>query len=92
MDERPQYDTMIILLYFSFTSLTTVGFGDFNPRGDFERFYIAFGLLFGVSTFSYIMGLFIEIIEKFKEFNAAPGYADDLQMFFGTLKYYNLNK
>jgi len=47
---------MIILMYFSFTSLTTVGFGDFNPRSNVERLFISFGLLFGVAIFSYIMG------------------------------------
>jgi hypothetical protein len=55
---------MIVLLYFSFTSLTTVGFGDFNPRSDNERVFIAFGLLFGVAIFSMIMNEFIEMIQK----------------------------
>lgn len=62
MEDMPQYDSMIIFMYYSFTSLTTVGFGDFNPRGDFERIYIAFGLLFGVAINSFIMGMFIDII------------------------------
>ena len=47
------------MLYFSFTSLTTVGFGDFHPKSNFERIFIAFGLMFGVAIFSYIMGEFI---------------------------------
>jgi len=47
---------MVILMYFSFTSLTTVGFGDYNPRSNVERLFISFGLLFGVAIFSYIMG------------------------------------
>lgn len=56
-------DSMIRLIYFSFTSLTTVGFGDFNPRSDFERLFIAFGLLFGVAIFSYIMSEAIDMID-----------------------------
>lgn len=67
---------MIILMYFSFTSLTTIGFGDFNPRSDYERLYISFGLLFGVAIFSYIMGQFIEIIDLIKKNNEEPGYGD----------------
>jgi hypothetical protein len=39
-----------------------VGFGDFAPRGNEERFYGAFMLLFGVAIFSYIMGNFIDIL------------------------------
>jgi len=64
------YDKAIILTYFSFTSLSTVGFGDFNPRSDFERVICAFILLFGVAIFSYIMGNFIEILDEFKNLNA----------------------
>jgi hypothetical protein len=55
---------MVILLYFSFTSLTTVGFGDFHPQSDSERIFIAAGLLFGVAIFSYIVGELIEVIQK----------------------------
>ena len=83
---------MIIFMYFSFTSLTTIGFGDFNPRGDFERLYISFGLLFGVAIFSYVMGLFIEIIEEDKNNNAAPGDGDGLAKFFGILRHYNMEE
>ena len=92
IDEMPQYDSMIILMYFSFTSLTTIGFGDFNPRGDFERLYISFGLLFGVAIFSYIMGLFIEIIKTVKKNNADPGDGDSLFKFFGILRKYNMEE
>ena len=53
----------IIVVYFSMTSLSTVGFGDFNPRSDGERLACSMALLFGVAIFSYIMGHFIEILE-----------------------------
>ena len=47
------------MIYYAFTSLSTVGFGDYNPRSDSERLFIAMVLLFGVLTFSYVMGNFI---------------------------------
>ena len=53
---------VIILCYFSFTSLTTVGFGDFVPRSDFERIFMAVVILGGVSMFSYIVGNFIQAV------------------------------
>ena len=53
----------MIAIYFSFTSLTTVGFGDFAPRADHERLVGAFMLLFGVLIFSYIMGKFLEMVD-----------------------------
>jgi hypothetical protein len=49
-------------MYFAFTSLSTVGFGDYTPRSDIERSIGAFVLLSGVATFSYIMGNFINIL------------------------------
>jgi hypothetical protein len=51
------------MVYFAFTSLSTVGFGDFNPRSNVERLFTSVVLLLGVSVFSYIMGNFIEIID-----------------------------
>jgi hypothetical protein len=59
----------ITALYFSFTSLSTVGFGDFSPRSDSERLLCSFLLLFGVAVFSYILGTFIEIIDTYNSFN-----------------------
>ena len=56
-------ENTIIVTYFAFTSLSTVGFGDYHPRGDLERLICAFILLFGVAIFSYIMGNFISILD-----------------------------
>lgn len=58
---------VIVLCYFSFTSLTTVGFGDYVPRSDFERIFTAIVIFCGVAIFSYIVGNFILAIDGFKE-------------------------
>ena len=68
LEESPVRQS-IIMFYFSFTSLTTVGFGDFHPLNDIERLFCAFFLVFGVSIFSYIMGVFIEMLDRFKKYN-----------------------
>jgi len=77
------------MTYFSFTSLSTVGFGDFHPRGNLERIYISFVLLIGVSVFSYIMGNFIEIIGVMGEINGSFNDGDNLTKFFGLIKRFN---
>jgi hypothetical protein len=59
------YDDALLLMYYTFTSLSTVGFGDITPRSNGERILIAFFLLFGVAVFSYIMGNFIDILNSF---------------------------
>jgi len=60
-----EWRAAIVAVYFSFTSLSTVGFGDYHPRSNSERLLVAFVLLFGVAIFSYIMGIFIEILGDF---------------------------
>ena len=60
----------IIVTYFAFTTLSTVGFGDFYPVSEVERLVGAFLLLFGVAIFSLFMGVFIEMIDKYKAVNA----------------------
>lgn len=60
----------IIVTYFAFTTLSTVGFGDYYPKSEVERLVGAFLLLFGVAIFSLFMGVFIEMIDKYKAVNA----------------------
>ena len=52
--------------YYAFTTLSTIGFGDFAPKSIVEKFIISFVLMLGVSVFSYIMGNFIEIVLEYK--------------------------
>jgi hypothetical protein len=59
------HKNQIISIYFAFTSLSTVGFGDYAPRGNIERMIGSFILVLGVSIFSYIMGNFIAILDEF---------------------------
>jgi hypothetical protein len=49
----------VAAVYYSFTTLSTVGFGDYNPKSDGERLMIAFILPFGISIFSFMMGNFL---------------------------------
>jgi hypothetical protein len=57
-DKEPSFISLVTT-YFAFTSLSTVGFGDFHPRSNYERLFCALILLFGVALFSMIMGDFI---------------------------------
>jgi len=75
-----------------FTSLSTVGFGDFRPYSSLERLVCATVLLLGVAIFSYIMGKFIEILDVFKSLNDSLDDGDNLGKFIGILRKYNNNK
>ena len=49
----------IKVTYFSITTLSTVGFGHIVPKGDAEALMMIPIFVFGVATFSYVLGLFI---------------------------------
>jgi len=66
---KSNFDRVIASTYFSFTSLSTVGFGDLYPMNSYERALTAIVLLFGVAVFSIVMGNFIEISAAFLSMN-----------------------
>lgn len=82
-------DKSIKVIYFAFTTLSTVGFGDLYPYSEVERLVGAFLLLFGVAIFSLFMGVFIEIIDKYRAVNADLDQGDLLARFFGMLRHFN---
>ena len=79
-DEEAIHNLHIMLLgmYFAFTTLSTVGFGDFNPRSDYERLICIVILLMGVGIFALFMGLLLEMIEEFKAYDADMDLGDEL--------------
>lgn len=89
IEEKAHKESLVIAMYFAFTSLSTVGFGDYHPRGNIERIFGAFMLLFGVAIFSYILGIFREIIEEVGTFNADLDDGDNLARFFGVMRHFN---
>ena len=75
--------------YFSFTTLSTVGFGDFYPVGNGERLLMVIVMLLGIMCFSYIMGLFTEILNIFLALNKPLEDSGNLAKFFGVMQNYN---
>ena len=84
-DDISHKESLIILVYFSFTTLSTVGLGDYHPKSNVERIFIAFALLFGVAIFSLMMSNFMQILGEFKKFDADLDQGDELSKFFGIL-------
>ena len=75
--------------YYAFTTLSTVGLGDYHPKSNTERLITAGILLGGVSMFSYIMGNFLEVLHNYNEVTAEYEFADNLSRFFGLMAKFN---
>lgn len=55
--------------YFSFTTLSSVGFGDFVPISDGERAFVCFVIFIGVGIYSYIGLTYEKILFKLTNLN-----------------------
>jgi len=82
---------MITLVYFSFTSLTTVGLGDLHARSNAERIFQTSVLLMGVAAFSFVMNNFLNIVIKTKSVSAPFEQHLKLSKFLGLLRQFNAN-
>ena len=92
MRERPHSYIAIAAAYYMFTSLSTVGFGDYHPRADNERLVCVVILLFGVSIFSYVMSNFIAIVDEYSMVTKELEDCDKLIVFFSMFKKFNGGK
>ena len=64
MGDRTTTEKIVICWYYSMTTLTTVGYGDYYPMSNTEIFVAVCYMLCGVVFFSYIMSSVIEIINN----------------------------
>ena len=92
MREKTNFTQLTIVVYFAFTTLSTVGFGDYHPKGEIERIITTFILLCGVACFSYIMGQFIEILMNFQQVTADNEDSENLSKWLGLLAHFNKNR
>ena len=75
-----------------FTTLTTIGFGDYNPKSEIERVIMTFILLIGVASFSYIMSQFIAILLEVQNITAENEDSEMMSQWLLLLKNFNNNK
>lgn len=75
-----------------FTTLSTVGFGDYNPKSEPERVIMTFILLCGVACFSWIMGQFLGILVQLKQVTAENEDSVTFSRWILVLQNFNNNK
>ena len=89
---RSSNNQALIAMYWAYTTITSVGLGDFTPRSNTERLFTIIIILFGVSVKSYIMGKFFGIYHSYKLMHAESDDGDNLSLFMNTLRRFNQDK
>jgi len=78
--------------YFAFTTLSTVGFGDYNPRSNLERCVGIFLLVFGTMIFSDMAGQFLDMIHLTENFMMDQEDTENAQLSKFYQVIYHLNE
>ena len=71
-----------IMIYYTCTSLSTVGFGDYYPNNNYERCISSIVLFVGVVVFSYVLGTLCHILKDFQSMDEDLDQGDELNKFF----------
>jgi len=58
------YEKYILSIYFTITTMTTVGYGDMSPGTTVEMVYGIFIMILGVVVFNFISGALASIISE----------------------------
>ena len=77
------------MFYFSMTTLTTIGLGDFAPRGIFEVALAGLGMLGGVIVLTIIKDNFTMIYNFIVEVDAPLEEREELAKFLMIIKKFN---
>ena len=64
LEGLPNYDSMVLLTYYAFTTLSTVGLGDFHPQNSIERLVCSGIMLFGVMATTYLIESFSLMVKQ----------------------------
>jgi len=60
-DTDSDFKRYVVTIYWVFTTMTTVGYGDIVPTNDLERAYAVMVMIFGATVFGYIIGSIAEL-------------------------------
>ena len=87
--ERDKGHKVITNTYFSLTTLSTIGIGDYYPTSNSERLICAFIFVFGVLTTTYVANQLYSTIIKLVSIGKTFNEEQELVKFFDTFKHFN---
>ena len=77
------------LMYYVFTTMTTVGFGDIHPESDLERLFCVVLFLFAGGIFSMILNAFTEMIKDYETLTEDIDEGDNFDKFWNLMTHFN---
>ena len=92
LEAYSSYNKMIVMIYWAFTTLSTIGLGDYHPKNNQERIACSVFFLFGVTCFTFITNHFLTVINKMLLISKENEDYNNLSRFFGLLRKYNKNR
>ena len=96
LDEEPlnePFKIAIRVTYFSFTTLSTVGFGDMFPNSPAEAILCTIIMFAGVALFSYIMTeTLVKVLLSLRNLGNDIEYGESLSKWFGIIKRFNMSQ
>lgn len=87
--KMPSMQALIAVIYYAFTTLSTVGLGDFHPKNDFERVLCSIIMLVGVTCTSVLLQFFERTLKEFQSYITKFNQIEELGIFFSTMRKFN---
>lgn len=89
LDIPKREDNVVKMIYFAFTTLSSVGFGDIRPYHTVERYFMIIIFLFTLTVFSAVLGNMQALFSYADEIYGSNGDPGKLERFFAVLVRYN---
>lgn len=64
ISDASKEEQYLAALYWAVTTIATVGYGDIAPRNHYERLFVLFALILGVTAFSYVVGSMSGLVQQ----------------------------
>jgi hypothetical protein len=79
-------NVLMIIWYFIFTTLATVGYGDFYAVNKFEMGYAILLVLIGSAWFAFLMGKSVKIMETLSDINGLKDIREKLNLWISNME------